>query len=71
VITDKTLAWVKEDLQKCGIVLGKLSELPNHLDKMVGLEIGILKKTKDGRSNVYFLWRGPNRNSASDETVPF
>jgi hypothetical protein len=72
VIMDRTLAWLKEDLQKCGISLTRLSSLPERLEEMRGLPIPVLKQTKDGRTNVYFRWKsGGPRKPAADDDLPF
>lgn len=55
VITDKTLAFLKDDLARCGVHLTRLSELSLHLDEMLGLKIGVLKKTKDQWTDIYFV----------------
>jgi len=55
VITDKTLAFLKDDLEKCGVRLARLSDLPLHLDEMFGLKINVLKKTKDQWTDIYFV----------------
>jgi len=55
VITEKSLAFVKDDLERCGLHLEKLSELPHHIEEMFGLKINVLKKTKDQWTDVYFV----------------
>lgn len=55
VITEKTLAFLKDDLGRCGIHLALLSELSLHLDEMSGLKINVLKKTKDQWTDIYFV----------------
>ncbi len=70
-ITDRTIPWVKEDLVRCGVELKRLSELPSHLDKMLGREVTVLKRTKDGRSSIYFLRVARPVQVADEEDVPF
>ena len=55
VITEKTLAFLKDDLARCGVHLTRLSELPLHMDEMFGLKINVLKKTKDQWTDIYFV----------------
>jgi len=55
VITEKTLAFLKDDLTRCGVQLARLSELPLRLEEMFGLKINILKKTKDQWTDIYFV----------------
>ncbi len=54
VITTASLPFVKGDLQKMGIELGKFSELPGHLEEMLDKKIEVTKRTKGAFSNVYF-----------------
>jgi hypothetical protein len=71
VITENTLAYLREDLDKCGLRVSRLSELPARLGELVDHPIGVEKRTKDGRTNLYFRW-GSSRNglNALDDT-PF
>jgi hypothetical protein len=55
VITEKTLAFLKDDLERCGVRLSRLSDLSLHLDEMLGLKINVLKKTKDQWTDIYFV----------------
>ncbi|MBI1375183.1 MAG: DUF669 domain-containing protein [Phycisphaera sp.] len=54
VITQSSLPFVKADLQTLGLKLEKFSELPNHLDALLDLTIGVTKRTKGEYANVYF-----------------
>jgi len=54
-ITEKTLAFLKDDLERCGLHLGRLSELPAHLAELAGLKINVLKKTKEQWTDIYFV----------------
>ena len=72
VITEKTLLWLKEDLEKCGLVLQKFSELPERIGEIKGRPVSFEKRTKDGRENIYFRWR--NRKPPAeilDDDLPF
>lgn len=72
VITENTLPYLREDLEKCRLQVSRLSELPARLAELVDRPIGIDKRTKDGRTNFYFRWAS-NRTSQptlSDDT-PF
>ena len=55
IVTQKTLSFLKNDLQRCGLQIEKLSELQLHLADMFGLRINVLKKTKDQWTDVYFV----------------
>jgi hypothetical protein len=72
VVTENSLQYLREDLEKCGLVVPRLSELPARLGELVDRPIGIEKRTKDGRANIYFR-RQSNRAgqiTLSDD-VPF
>jgi hypothetical protein len=56
VITEKTLGFLKEELEKCRLQVSSLSELPARLGELVDHPIGLEKRTKDGRTNFYFRW---------------
>jgi len=71
VITENTLAYLKDDLDRCGLKIARLSELPARLGELVDRPIGVDKRTKDGRTNLYFRW-APNRNNpVTLDDVPF
>ncbi|MGD0577937.1 MAG: DUF669 domain-containing protein [Bryobacteraceae bacterium] len=55
IITEKTLQFLKDDLERCGVHLERLSDLSLHLDEMFGLKINVLKKTKDQWTDIYFV----------------
>jgi hypothetical protein len=71
VITDRTLSWLKEDLEKCGLQLGKLSDLPARIATLNGKHVSIEKKSRDGRSEVYFRWSRPQPETLTDDELPF
>jgi hypothetical protein len=54
VITEKTLRFLKEDLERFDIRLTRLSDLPNHLDAMLDKNVPIFKRTREGWPDVYF-----------------
>ena len=56
VITENTIAWLKEDLEKCRLSVSSLSQLPARLGELAGRPISVEKRTKDGRTNFYFRW---------------
>ena len=72
VITENTLQYLREDLDKCRLGVSRLSELPARLGELVGRPIGIEKRTKDGRANIYFRWQANRTNQGiTDDDVPF
>lgn len=73
VITENTIAWLKEDLEKCGLKVASLSELPARLGELVDRPIALEKRTKDGRANFYFRWADrTNRTGQTNlDDIPF
>ncbi|MGQ9862848.1 MAG: DUF669 domain-containing protein [Thiobacillaceae bacterium] len=83
VITQKTLSFVKRDLEQLGLVLDRLSELPARREEMIDREVRIYKKSNTERrwTEVYFVStrKEPasehSRNSAwatgTDDDLPF
>jgi len=77
VITQNTIPWLKEDLQKCGLMLGRLSELNQRVAEMEGRLVRVEKKTINGKGELYFRW--PERPKAEpslglmeeDADIPF
>jgi hypothetical protein len=71
VVTENTLAYLREDLEKCQLQIARLSELPARLGELVDRPIGLEKRTKDGKANFYFRW-GSSRsgqNSLGDNAA--
>jgi len=62
VITENTLGYLREELEKCRLQVSRLSELPARLAELADRPIGIEKRTKDGRTNFYFR-RGSSRTT--------
>jgi hypothetical protein len=56
VISERTLPFLKDDLEKCGLRISRLSELGGRLDEMTGRPVQIERRTKGGRVNFYFRW---------------
>ena len=71
VITENTLAYLKEDLEKCGLEVSRLSELPARLGELVDRTVGLYKTTKDGRANFYFRWASSRTKPISLDDMPF
>ncbi len=53
IATEDNMLWLKKDLVTCGVHLDSLGELPNALDGLVGLMLGVTKKTKGEYENTY------------------
>ena len=54
VITRKSMPFVKGDLTKLGLQLGKISELPRHLPSLLDKKLEVTVRTKGEYSNCYF-----------------
>lgn len=52
--TRENIKSFKTDQHTCGLDLEKLSELPNNLDKLLGVKIEVTKCTRGENENVYF-----------------
>jgi len=56
VITENTIGYLREDLEKCRLQISRLSDLPARLRELAYRPVGLDKLTKDGRTN--FSFRG-------------
>jgi hypothetical protein len=70
VITENTLTYLKEDLEKCGVSLDRLSELEANLPALTGRSVAFRKVTRPNGSDIYFSWR-TKPAPAPDEELPF
>jgi hypothetical protein len=76
VITEKTLPFLREDLNRIGVDVGRLSELNGRLREMLDREVPVFKKTKDGWPEVSFCRRSPASGDGKpapevDDDLPF
>src|SRR5260370_42427053 len=72
VVTENTLVYLKEELEKCGLQVSRLSELPARLTELVNHPIGVQKSTKDGKTNFYFRWDSSRASkSVLSDDIPF
>jgi hypothetical protein len=71
VITENTLSFLREDLEKCRIQVSRLSELPARLAGLVDHPITIAKRTKDGRASFYFRWESNRTGQIGPDDIPF
>jgi len=71
VITEKTLTYLKEDLEKCGLTLDRLSDLEGSLPELTGRSVAFRKVTRPNGSDIYFSWSRPKAALAADEDLPF
>jgi hypothetical protein len=69
VISVNSMPYVIQELRICRLQLQSFSDLPQHLGKLLDVQLEITKRTKDGRSNIYF----ENRLNVptDDDDIPF
>ena len=53
-ITEKSLPYVKKELEICGLLLARFSDLPMRVSELEGVELEVAKITKDSDSKIYF-----------------
>lgn len=72
VITEKTVRFLKSELQVCGLELRELSDLPGHLEEVTGLHLEVMKKTNGEWVDIYFENRLDSAgDGAADDELPF
>jgi len=77
VITQKSLPFVKGDLETLGVRLAKFSDLPRHLDALLDQTIEITQRTKGEYRNVYLNRRiavpsgARDVGARGDDSIPF
>lgn len=83
VITQKTLGFLKSDLQHLGLSLERLSDLPVRCEEMIDRQVRIYKKTNQERrwTEVYFVSgrkesgrevsRGSGWSTGTNDDIPF
>lgn len=49
----ESLRWIKKDLAVVGVRIGKLSELPDHVEAIVGRTVEISKTTRGDYDSIY------------------
>lgn len=72
-VTEKTLPYIRQDLERCGLVLRRFSELPARAHELVDHPVRIEKRTKERRAEVYFRYSKPKTPVADDlgDDLPF
>ena len=51
--TRENIKWLKTDLHTCGLELEKLSDLPDHLSRLLNVKLEVTKRTRGENENVY------------------
>jgi hypothetical protein len=77
VITEKTIPYLKQDLEQCGLQIHRLSELQAHLKELEEIPMPVYKRTRGEFSDVFF--QRSRRGSAAavaggaglDDDLPF
>ena len=67
-ITERTIAWVKEDLSKCGLKLNVFSDLPNRIEELRGICLPVVKRTSNGDFGVQIQWPNSAKSHSAEET---
>lgn len=62
IATRENVRWLKNDLHICGLDLVKLSELRDHLEQLLDVQLEVTKRTRGDSVNIYF-----NRRLVLDE----
>lgn len=68
LVTEENVKYLKKDLITLGIELERLSDLPNHLNSLLDIEVQVTVKTKGEYQNV---WIDKRLGVEDDEDVPF
>jgi hypothetical protein len=64
------LGLLKTDLKLCGVVLGKLSDLPSRLGELIDLSISVTLKTSYDYQRVYLNHVARSGSSTASVTSP-
>jgi hypothetical protein len=69
--TPENIAWLKTDLHTAGLDIEKLSDLPAHLEELIGVVLEVTKRTRGENSNVYINQRVGTAEDLGTGDVPF
>lgn len=71
--TPENIKWLKTDLHTCGLNLERLSDLPDNLEKLIGVKLEVTKSTRGENENIYFNRRivdgGDDYDAAAKDTL--
>ena len=73
-ITDKSITYIRQELETCGLTMNKMSELNGQLHRMIDLDIEITRTTRNNDSRIYFNRRvepGGASVELTDDDLPF
>jgi hypothetical protein len=70
-ITEKTISYVKDELDTLGIRLDKFSDLSAHLPALEGNRVEILIRSNGMDSNIYFQRASRSNSLIGDDDLPF
>lgn len=73
-ITEKSLPYVKKELEMCGLRLASFSDLAERVSELEGVELEVAKITKDNDSKVYFnraITSQRQPDGESNDELPF
>lgn len=69
--SNENAKWLKKDLNKCGVKLNKLSELPLHLERLLDVQLEVTKRTRDENENIYFKQQIEAMPTVDESDIPF
>lgn len=74
--SEKSIQFLKNNLQKCGLFLDNLEDLPDNLEMLLNKNLKVSKKTSGDYTNVFFKELGndndiANNTTISDNDIPF
>jgi len=72
-VTDDNLRFLKRDLKKLGLMLEKLSDLPDRLNELSAKILDVVAKTKKGYQSIYVnrCVNNTNQNQSAKNDLPF
>jgi hypothetical protein len=70
LVTPDNIKWAKTDLHTAGLDLEKFSDLPMHLDELIGVVLEITVRTKGENTSVYINQR-VSEGLGTGEGAPF
>lgn len=71
VITQKSVSILKDELSRCGLELDRLSDLSGRIPELLDLRMRIVKKTKEGWTDVYIVKSLSRAKTELDDDLPF
>ena len=67
----ENVVWLKKELNKCGLKIEKVSDLPANLHKLLDVKLEITKRTSGENENIYFTKRIETVPQIESDDIPF